>query len=270
MDRDPPVRLRTISPGHYFGEREALFEEERSAEVRAAESVRALSFSGDRFLQLIRESTPFAQALGNILRDKQGIFTPFDRFHAELLQAVGRGSVELQRLLPLYQGLEPALHPHAGARDVVDFNALAYAVQRLPENVTRTLAFFLTEALPTLYSDPDRRFKPVATAARRRAVYEMMPGKDMVLVRDGLSDLADLISCLCLYAIEARKIRRAIRDAGGLDAVSPSFVEPFRSVWPDRAEERIRELALHHEDFLVEVHKELDNYNSAHAETWAK
>ena len=28
------------------------------------------------------------------------------------------------------------------------------------------------------------------------------------------------------------------------------------------------DIALHHEDFRIEVHKELDNYNSAHAETW--
>lgn len=268
--RDPPVRLRTISQGHYFGERAALFEEERSAEVRAATQVRALSISGERFLRLIHESTPFAQALGNILRDKQGIFTPFDRFRAELFRSVGRGHVDLHRLMPLYLKLEPALHPHAADRGTVDTGALAYAVQRLPENVTRTLAFYLTETLPALYSEPDRRFDAIGTSARRRAVYEMIPGKCMVLVRDGLSDLVDLITCLCLYALEARKIRRSIRDGGGLDAVSPEFLDRFRGIWPEDTEGRLQEVALHHEDFRIEVHKELDNYNSAHAEAWGQ
>ena len=108
--RDPPVRLRAITAGHYFGERAALFEEERSTEIRAAEPVRTLTMSGERFLRLVNESTPFAQALGNILRDKQGIFTPFDRFRAELLRSVSQGAVDLHRLVPLYLRLEPALH----------------------------------------------------------------------------------------------------------------------------------------------------------------
>jgi len=98
----------------------------------------------------------------------------------------------------------------------------------------------------------------------------MLPGKNMVLVRDGISDLVDLVCCLCLYAIEARKIRRRVRDGGGLDHISPTHVEALSGIWPTNTEERMRELALHHEDFRIEIHKELDNYNSAHAETWGK
>ena len=41
-------------------------------------------------------------------------------------------------------------------------------------------------------------------------------------------------------------------------------------MWPEDTASRIKELALHHEDFRIEVHKELNNYNSAHAETWGK
>ena len=135
---------------------------------------------------------------------------------------------------------------------------------------TRTLAYYVTETLPALYGDPDRRFSPVVTPARRRAVYEMIPGKNMVLIRDGLSDLVDLITCLCLYATEARKIRRSIRDKGGLDSLTESDLKPLRGIWPEDAEARVRELALHHEDFRIEIHKELNNYNSAHAETWGE
>ena len=266
--RDPPRAGGTVTAGHYFGERAALFEEPRSVEVRAIEPVRALAMTGERFLRLIRESTAFAQALGSILRDKQGIFTPFDRFRVELLRAVGRGAVDLARLLPLYRDLAPALHPLANSPDVVDVAALNYAVRRLPANLTRTLSYYLTQSLPRLYADPDARFEAVPTAARRRAVYEMMPGKNMVLIRDGVSDLADLVTCLCLYAIEARKIRRRVRDRGGLDRIDDAELEPLRAVWPESTAARVMDVALHHEDFRVEVHKELDNYNSAHAETW--
>lgn len=262
--------LGTVTQGHYLGERAALFDEARQVEVRAVGRVRALTIPGERFLRLIHESTAFAQALGDILRHKQGIFEPFDRFRAQLVSEVARGSVELRRLIPLYEALRPALHPRASDADTLDVSALAYAVRRLPDNVTRTLAFYLTDVLPALYSGPGTRFVEISTSARRRAVWEMLPGKDMVLVRDGMSDLVDLVCCLCLYSIEARKIRRRVRDAGGLNRLPATDVEALKAVWPTETEERIRELAVHHEDFRIEVHKELDNYNSAHAETWSK
>lgn len=269
-DEGQRTTLGIVEAGHYVGERAALFHEPRRMEVRALDQVRTLVIPGDRFLALVHDSTPFAQSLGNILRDKQGIFAPFDHFRVELLRQVARGSVDLARLLPLYEALQPALHPRASDPDTLDVDALAYAVRRLPDNLTRTLSFYLTDVLPSLYAEPETRFQEVPTSARRRAVYQMLPGKNMVLVRDGVSDLVDLICCLCLYAIEARKIRRRVRYAGGLDAIPQVDVQALASVWPANTEETIRELALHHEDFRIEVHKELDNYNSAHAETWCK
>lgn len=268
--RGKPGRMRTVGSGHYIGERAALFSEPRGLEVRALERVRALTMSGQRFVQIVHESTAFAQALGSILRDKQGIFTPFERFRVELQREVASGSIDLQRLLPLYRELEPALHPNVSSNEDIDLGALTYAVRRLPDNLTRTLSFYLTEVLPHMYADPDRRFTRIETRARRRAVYEMIPGKNMVLVRDGLSDLFDFISCLCLYAIEAKKIRRRLRVGGGLDALSSMETESLAVVWPVDTVERVREIALHHEDFRIEIHKELNNYNSAHAETWCK
>jgi hypothetical protein len=270
VETDLPGQAEVVRAGHYVGERAALFDEARALQIEAVDHVRALAVPGSRFLRLIHESTAFAQSLGSILRDKQGIFTPFGRFRGALFQEVAQGSVDLERLLPLYQRLRPALHPQVSSPVTLDVGALAYAVRRLPGNVTRTLSFYLTEALPALYAEPDRNFAPVSTAARRRAVYEMLPGKDMVLIRDGISDVADFVTCLCLYAVEARKIRRRVRDAGGLDAIPVADVEALHPIWGEETEARIREIALHHEDFRIEVHKELDNYNSAHAETWCK
>ena len=266
---DPrPGQSQTVVSGNYIGERAALFDEPRALEVRAVDRVRALVIPGDRFLTLIHESTPFAQALGNILRDKQGIFRPFDRFLVALLDTSAGGSVDLQTLLPHYERLRPALHAGVSDSHEVDAGALSYAIRRLPENLTGTLAYYVTDTLPALFAAPARHFDPVPTAARRRAVYEMMPGKSMVLVRDGISDLLDFICCLCLFAIEARKLRRRIKDEGGLDAVPEDVLLALADVWPEDAREKLRTVALHHEDFRIEVHKERDNYNNAHSETW--
>ncbi len=275
-EQDP---IGVIDPGHYFGERASLFDTPRKVEVRAAGPVRVWTLPGERFLGLIDASRPFAQSLAKILRDKHGIFVAFDRFRAELIRDVAQGTIDIKSLLPKYKQLSPALHGAADDPERIDFNGLAYAVRRLPANLTRTFTYFLTELLPHHYSDPDGSFTKVATRSRRRAVYEMLPGKDMVLIRDGLSDLVDLISCLCLYAIEARKIRRRMRDpvllstmaGAALDALPFSTVEQagLRSVWPEDTVARLREIALHHEDLRIEVFKDLFNYNSAHSEVWS-
>jgi CRP-like cAMP-binding protein len=263
-------RLDVITAGHYFGEHAALFGEPRAFDARAAERARVHTLPGARFLELIHDSTAFAQALGKVLRDRQGLFRPFDRFRAELLKQVGDGRIDLERLLPFYRELDPALHRHAGDPDTVDAGALAYAVRRLPANLTRTLVYYVTDAVPLLYADPDGRFRAVPTDARRRSVWEMLPGKNMVLVRDGLSDLADLVTCLCVFATEARKIRRRVRDRGGLDTIGEEDTAPLVGLWPDEAGERVREIALHHEDFRIEIHREPQEHRIAHAETWCQ
>jgi len=143
----PDVRINQIESGHYFGERAALFDMPREYTLRAVEDSVVYSLSGARFLGLIHSSRAFAQALGTILREKQGIFDAFDRFSAELTLGLGRGSIDIRRLLPLYRGLEPALHPGANSSEI-DFAALKYAILRLPENVTQTFIYLYKRRSP--------------------------------------------------------------------------------------------------------------------------
>jgi hypothetical protein len=267
-----------IGSGHYFGERAALFSEKRNLSIRAVEPSRLVSISGKCFLSLFAESPTFAQVMANILRHKQGIFVGFERFLGELLRTMGRGQLHLESLLPLYRSLEPALHRGAN-QEALDPSALSYAVRRLPDNVTRCFAYYLTETLPHHQSRPDELFLAVPTAARRRAVYELLPGKNMVLIRDGISDVLDFVTCLCLFVIEARKLRRRMLDLDVLRALgkpgweahlpfSEAELEGIREVWPEQTHVRLREVLLHHEDLYVSVFRHLDNYNSAHSERW--
>jgi CRP-like cAMP-binding protein len=289
LSRSPPKVGAIIGAGHYFGERAPLFDEPRRYAIRALEPTKVLAISGERFLRLITESRAFAQALGDILRDKQGIFAGFEHFLHELGHGVGREEIVFRELLPLYQALEPALHPHANDEDVIDFGALAYAVRRLPRNVTRTFAWYITDNLPDLYARPDLTFKPISTDARPRAIYEMLPGKDMVLIRDGLSDLVDLVTCMCLFSLEARKIRRRlrtpepllaidqfIRDPAGQDRraflrtlpFDETEVDQLVALWPDDPVSKLQDIAIHHEDFAIHVRKQRNNYNHRHSEQW--
>lgn len=294
--RDPRkgrgATLNLLEAGQYFGERAALLGEPRRVEIRALEPTRCLSMTGERFLRLLRSSRPFSQAIGDLLRGKQGILLSVDRFLTEMLHSVTGGEIPLKKLLPFYLTLEPALHPKANQPQELDISALAYAVRRLPENVTSTYTYFLADSLPELYQEPDLSFDFIPTPARPRSVYEMMPGKSMILLRDGLSDLIDLVTCLCLYAVEARKLRKRLRSPqmlrrlrefvrkpGATEEQTKTFlcslpfsedeIERLSAIWPKQTARRLYEIALHHEDFGLKISKRPDNFNVGHSQRWA-
>jgi CRP-like cAMP-binding protein len=287
--RGEPVVVSTIEPGHYFGERAALFEKPRRITIRAATDVVTYSLPGRDLLALVAEEPVFAQALAHTLKVKQGIFLAYRRLFARMLSLIDRREFLLSELLPAYRDLAPALHPGLDAREI-DTGALSYAVARLPDDVTFTCFYYLTCDLPQLYSDPDAKFDVVATKARRRAAWRPMRGKVIILLRDAESDAADLLTCLCLYVIEARKIRHRIRSSDALvelkrlaDAkadrvrteallrkldLSDEERAGLQRIWPDDLCARLRDIVLHHEDVAVEIDSAMENYNSRAAEVW--
>lgn len=279
--RGPDARIDSIEAGHYFGERPALFGTPRRVEVRAQTACRTASMPGSVFLELLRTEPHVAHALTFILRDKQGLFTEFDRFLAEVRLGASRGHIIIGKLLPLYRRLHPSLHRSLHS-DAVDYNALSYAVRRLPENVSSTFVWFAADEIPERYAASCQLFRDTTAVARRRVTWEMMPGKSLIMLRDGMSDLLDLVSLLCIYAVEARKLRRRLRN-GDLDdlvaddapislteSFAPQELERLEKLWPGEVAERLFEMALHHEDITIHVYRRTNNYNSAHAETWTQ
>lgn len=296
VSRNPPFRVNVVEAGTYFGERPALTDMPRPYEVRALESSVVLSIPGEVFLGFLQRSRPFAQAFGTKLRAGLGIFDAFDRFKAEVLRGVALGHIEIRRLVELYSALEPALHVFVADEARIDWSALSYAVRRLPENVTRSFVFLLTDNLPSVYTSPERLFPFVPTEARHRFVYEMMPGKDMVLIRSGISDIMDFLTCLSIFAVEARKIRYrmnhpdlilALSKAGGAElpgkagpegvAKARAVLAPFsdeevaelEGLWPGKSVERLRDIVFHRQAYSVDVRKQINNLNGTLNELWS-
>ena len=300
--RDEDDLVTVIQEFHFFGEWEAIFQEPRMFGVRARRACLCYAISGEEFRGALQLSPGFAQGFGTILRENQGIFAAFDRFKVDLLQSAGRGHISIEALLPMYRALQPALHRGVGEASRIDTAALHYAVRRLPENVTRTFAFLLVDELPAALSESEHLFPPVRTAARRRDIWEVLPGKDLVLLRTGNSDLIDLVTSLCLYAVEARKIReRVVRDESlprihaylqqvGAGTQEPSLEEPqaaergreflntlaFSSrevealvqIWPENPVRRISEITRHREMFNIDVRRQQRNYHARRGELW--
>lgn len=306
--RDDDDLVTVIQEYHFFGEWEAIFQEPRMFGVRARRDCRCYSISGEQFRNALQASPGFAQGFGTILRENQGIFAAFDRFKVDLLQSAGRGHISIEALLPMYRALQPALHRGVGESSRIDTAALHYAVRRLPKNVTYTFAFLLVDELPAALAESEHLFPPVRTAARRRDIWEVLPGKNLVLLRTGNSDLIDLVTSLCLYAVEARKIReRVVRDEslprihaflterdshvevdGDADAdadartvsmeraraflntlaFSSREVDAFVQIWPDDPVRRISEITRHREMFNIDVRRQQRNYHARRGELW--
>ncbi len=309
MSRNPPFRVNVVEAGTYFGESSALIDRPRPYEVRALEASAVLSIPSDIFLGLLHRSRPFAQAIGTKLREGLGIFDAFDRFKAEVFRGVTLGHIEIRRLVDLYAALEPALHSLASDGSHIDWAALSYAVRRLPDNVTRSFVFLLTDNLPSVYTSPERLFPFVPTEARHRFIYEMMPGKDMVLVRSGISDIMDFLTCLAIFAVEARKIRYrlnhpdfllalskagsetgAMGSAGGgggapglaggsggalvasreaLSTFSDEELTELEGLWPGKAVERVRDIVFHRQAYSVDIRKQVNTLNGTLNEIWS-
>ncbi|MEI6385328.1 MAG: cyclic nucleotide-binding domain-containing protein [Spirochaetota bacterium] len=288
VSRNPAFRMNVVDAVSYFGEGPALFGMPRSYEMRALEASTVLAIPDDTFLALLSASRPFAQALGTKLRTGLGLFDAFDRFEAEVHRGEALGHIEIRRLVEIYKALEPALHPLVADEARIDWSALAYAVRRLPENVTRCFVFLLTDNLPSVYASPELLFPFVPTEARHRFVYEMMPGKDMVLVRSGVSDIMDFLTCLSVFAVESRKIRYRLNhpdlilaltrlDKAEGDESAKAILSPFsgeeiselEALWPGKAVEKVREIVFHRQAWSVDVRKQINNYNGTLNELWS-
>jgi CRP-like cAMP-binding protein len=305
IDERTGARVGEVEAGRYFGERAALFETPRQYTMCATAPSKTAELEPEEFLGLIKASAPFAQALGNTLREKQGLFRAFDAFMAALQHGASNNAFDLKELVARYEALEPALHPHAREARI-DFAALTYVLKRLPAQITETFAIYLTDTLPPRLLCADELFEPVPTDARRRTVYELMPGKSLVLLRDGVSDLSDFMTCLCAYVVEARKLRRRLDESrklsvlgrfvrqgwtraladelGDADAgrdvlvqqrvilyhigFSPAEIAGLEGLWGERAAERLFRLSVHHEDFAVEVTRQLQSYHGQIIESW--
>ncbi|MFT5680912.1 MAG: hypothetical protein ACI8RZ_001818, partial [Myxococcota bacterium] len=284
--RSDGVQASVLQPGHFFGERAALFDAPRQQGGQAIGVVHLYVLSAVDFLRLIEENPPFRVSLARSLTVKQGIFQGYRSLWAEILRLVDSEGFLLSELVAHYCALHPALHPLLHS-DRIDTDALSYAVARLPEDVTRTNTWFLTAHLSPLYTDPDTKFDPLRTHARRRSAWRQMPGKTLILLRDGISDITDLLTCLCAYAVEARKIRLRCRSSEMLVALKgrqgsedsalvalSGLTEPelsaLRRIWPDDLWDRIHDILLHHEDIALDCDFQIDNYNASAAERWAR
>jgi len=277
-----------VRPFQLFGERYALLCIPRDRVAQAVSDCHLWALDGEEFMRQIQAYPVLAREVGRMLREDQGIFHPLETFIAEVKRGLLSGSLSIRRLTRLYYPLQPALHPLINSSNI-DTSAFLYAVRRLPPNITHTPAWYLTDELPPTLRKANQLFQSVESQARRRGVWEMFPGKNLVVIRNGITDVLDLVSCLCAFAVEARKIRKRLSNSRAMALLQQQLEHPptedakailnelgfneleasaFQSLWGTQLFQRLWEIILLHEEIMLSSQKQTDIYHGRRTEQW--
>lgn len=122
-----------------------------------------------------------------------------------------RGVFAIDEFLDAFREMEPSLHRYCRDEGVVDVDALIYTTARLPEGIHAIREFLVQADVPDKLPEM-AGIQRVETPARRRSTFQI--GEDIVIVvaREGVTELLDLVTLLTSYAIEAHKISALLKD----------------------------------------------------------
>lgn len=130
------------------------------------------------------------------------------KYHTTVQYYVSRRGVVLGELQGRFIQMRPSLHRECDNDRVIDVKALVYALQRLPEMVTRTGKVYVLKE-PKITEVPG--IVEVNSQVRRRAYYDVS-GDLFTIAREGDTDILDFVNCLNSYSIEAQKIRGKLKE----------------------------------------------------------
>jgi hypothetical protein len=115
----------------------------------------------------------------------------------------------LGELYEKFKKMNPSIHRHCWDPKTIDLSALSYALQRLPDEITKAKVIYIKKEHENL--DSVEGIKKIDSKARRRATYDEGNGNLKFISRDPETDIEDILTCLSMYGIEAAKIKEKLR-----------------------------------------------------------
>lgn len=298
-------RIGSMVAPSVFGIDDAILENAVEFTYHASSNTTLLLIPRKQFMDLFARSPIFANNVSSQILRTLPSFSVFQEFcravfgisSSSASDAQGRRSgysLSLPILIRLFRSSGNILHQHANRKEV-DYEALRYCTRRLPVNITVTYVIILTQGIPDYLSDEfladAANSQPgatpciaaVDTGKRRRCAWTFGGGgQTLVLMRDGFTDTIDFVSNLCIFCIEAKKLRARLQHL-----VSPSAAEVLRnalspvennlsaharmeevlaslpfsddelqgleSVWGDETLQQIYNIMVHREEYVVHV-----------------
>lgn len=234
------VMQNTVSPSSSFkflgyldapavvGEYEAIFETRRAAQVVAGDKVTCSRLSGDRFLHLIAHYKPFQLKLALEMRNK-GLFKGISSFVSIVRRGALDQKMDMPQILEHYRQMVPAIHAQLHSSSL-DIDGWMYAIRRLPDTVTSTYVYLLSNSVPMpfMHDQFDLAEISVPSAARRRLAFAVQPGKLLVIMREKFSDVLDFVSLLCAHVHESNKLRLKLNKPASFDVIHGCLWSPER------------------------------------------
>ena len=289
MDKGSQASPRDLEAPAYFGERSVFFDQPSTIRYVSADLVHCFVLDGADIRELVKTNLTFSRAFASVFRHKYRLLAGYDAFlHLLFTKAEGE-VVLLSDLVKAYQGLQSILH-QAGSHHRLDFDALAYTLPRLPNSITAISSLILADELPAMYSTVEAGIRLSSRRAKRRRFYEILPGKALVVLRDHMTDTVDLITKLCIYALETGKIRSRLESASigaplahfALSGGAPEAASEIEKSLPFTPEEmarlqklfgeallgRLYEIMTQVENLPVYFQKTRSHYTASPAELW--
>lgn len=150
---------------------------------------------------------------------------PIARFELKVRHGSITGRLDIDSFLDEFKAMSPSLHRLCNDNDVVDVGALIYTTARLPKQIYRVREVLvqadIPDKLPGMLGITELR-----TDARRRTAFDIGSDTIIVVAREGVSELLDLVTLLVSFAIEAYKILHLLKGDPLLTELSePTLAE---------------------------------------------
>ncbi len=198
--------LSHIVAPSYFGELSVFFHQPRLANIYAENDITCLVVKGVIIKELVHQNVSFSTAFSSAIHNKLRIFQDYDSFIARLVNKKDEGFLRMADVVEVYKKLNPILHPYSNS-DEIDFHALKYVIPRLPDGITHLSHIYLVEDLPSLIGELKFENKFDRLRGKKRVFLPLLPGKILINLLDDLSDYIAIITKLCVYYIETKKLR---------------------------------------------------------------
>jgi CheY-like chemotaxis protein/CRP-like cAMP-binding protein len=203
----------------YLNEGRVFLDRPGTEKVISRSDVRCFVLRGEDVRELVSSNAMFRHAFATTLRSKHHIFHGYEAFVKLLFARAEEGRLHLDELVAAYRGLNSVLHRGSMSQEL-DLDALAYVMPRLPGNMTAIQTLHLAEELPQMLQGEERHFDLATQRAKKRKFYQVLSNKVVVTLRDPMTDMVDLLTKLCIYGVETRKLRERLLQANAAPALA--------------------------------------------------
>lgn len=130
-------------------------------------------------------------------------------FEVEVRYGTLKGFFDISALTASFKKMRPSLHRYCDDESIIDVDALLYTTARLPEDVHLVREVLLQKSVSAEFASLPG-IEPLRTLSRRRASFRIGPETIIIVAREDITEILDLVSILTSYYIEASKIHRML------------------------------------------------------------